>query len=123
MAQVTDVSPLTTVDAMDVDRSVTGRMLSIACAPDGETLFSGSYSNLWLSGDAGKQWSQLTWPQPAEGFESPGALGGWCVVDVAATLGWSVDQDPRVLARFAPRKPIGIVGFGECGVWSALGNG
>jgi len=123
MVQVTDVSPLTTVGAMDVDRSVTGRMLSIACAPDGETLFSGSYSNLWLSGDAGKQWSQLTWPQPAEGFESPGALGGWCVVDVAATLGWSVDQDPRVLARFAPRKPIGIVGFGECGVWSALGNG
>ena len=124
MVQVTDVSPLTTTGQADTNRSVTGRMLSIACAPDGQTLYCGSYSNLWMSGDGGKHWQQLTWPQPAAGeFDSPGALGGWCVVDVAAALGWRPDRDPRFLARFKPRGPLGIVGFGECGVWTALGNG
>ena len=99
-------------------------MLSIACAPDGESVYVGSYSNLWLSGDAGRTFDQLAWPQPpADRFDVPGAIGGWCVVDVAAATGWRVDRDPRVLARLRRRGPTDIVGFGECGVWTALGNG
>jgi hypothetical protein len=63
-------------------------MLSIACSQDGKELYAGSYSNIWTSLDGGKRWEQLTWPQPDPSqFEVPGALGGWCVVDIVARLG------------------------------------
>jgi hypothetical protein len=124
MAKITDVSPVKTTNPPDTGRSVTGRMLSIACAPDGQALYAGSYSNLWTSDDGGQNWDQLVWPQPPAGeFDSPGALGGWCVVDVAVGPGWRVDRHPRFLTRFAPRGHVGIIGFGECGVWTSLGNG
>jgi len=99
-------------------------MLSIACAPDGESVYVGSYSNLWASADGGRTFEQLAWPQPpADRFDVPGALGGWCVVDIAAATGWRVERDPRVLARLTPRGHADIVGFGQCGVWTARGNG
>ena len=125
MPQISDVSPTrSNSDAPGAEHCVTGRMLSIACAPDGDSVYVGSYSNLWASDDGGKTFEQLAWPQPPpDRFDVPGALGGWCVVDIAAATGWRVDRDPRVLARLTRRVRSDIVGFGECGVWTSLGNG
>src|ERR1700722_5600186 len=83
--QITDVSPRLSGNLDNKGRSPTGRMLSIACAPDGSAVYAGSYSNLWRSNDDGQSWTQLTWPQPAaDVFDVPGSLGGWGVVDIAA---------------------------------------
>ncbi len=99
-------------------------MLSIACSPDGQVLFAGSYSNLWASYDSGQTWNQVAWPQPnSPDFDVPGSIGGWCVVDIAVALGWSVDKHPRYLAKLTHSGFMDIVGFGDCGVWTALGNG
>src|SRR5258708_40281504 len=99
-------------------------MLSIACSPDGQELYAGSYSNIWVSRDGGQKWEQLNWaqPDPAQ-FDVPGALGGWCVVDIAVAMGWRVEKHPRFLARLTHSGFLDIVGFGECGMWTALGKG
>ena len=125
MPQIVDVSPTrSNTDASHVGRSVTGRMLSIACTPDGKTLYAGSYSNLWESDDGGDHWEQLTWPQPDPSqFDVPGSLGGWCVLDIATTLGWRVDKHPRFIAPLTASGFADIIGFGDCGVWTALGKG
>jgi photosystem II stability/assembly factor-like uncharacterized protein len=129
MTKITDVSPTrSNTDASYIGQSVIGRMLSIACTPDGQTLYMGSYSNLWESDDGGQNWEQLVWPQPdLEQFDAPGSLGGWCVIDIAATLGWRVEKHPRFLARLTKHRGrrirhLDILGFGDCGVWTALGN-
>lgn len=122
---IIDVSPTRlNTNASDIGHSVTGRMLSIGCSPDGEELYAGSYSNIWTSQDGGQKWEQLTWPQPDPSqFDVPGALGGWSVVDIAVTLGWRVEKHPRFLAKLTHSGFADIVGFGECGMWVALGNG
>ena len=86
---IIDVSPTRlNTNANDIGHSVTGRMLSIACSPDGKELYAGSYSNIWSSQDGGQKWEQLTWPQPDPSqFNVPGALGGWSVVDIAVVHG------------------------------------
>lgn len=113
MTQIIDVSP-----------KQSGRMLSITSSPDGQVLFAGSYSNLWSSYDDGQTWNQVTWPQPDPSqFDAPGSLGAWCVVDIATALGWRVDKHPRFVAQLTRTGFADIVGFGECGVWTALGNG
>ena len=92
----------------------TGRMLSLACSPDGQSVYVGSYANLWASDDAGRTFSQVTWPQPPAGsFDVPGALGGWCVVDIAVAAGWQVDRHPRCLATLTGSGLADIVGFGD----------
>jgi hypothetical protein len=120
-----DVSPTRlNTNADDIDRSVTGRMLSIACTQDGRELYAGSYSNVWGSTDGGNTWQQRTSPQPDPGqVDVPGSLGGWSVVDIAANLGWRVEKHPRCLAQLTPSGFQDIVGFGKCGMWTALGNG
>src|SRR6266567_2696674 len=125
MTEIIDVSPTASnANASSSGHSVTGRMLSIACSPDGKAVYAGSYSNLWASDDGGQNWGQLAWPQPPQDqFDVPGSIGGWCVVDIAVAPGWRVDKHPRFLARLAPRGHTDIVGFGDCGVWTALGNG
>ena len=122
---IVDVSPTRlNTNASDIGHSVIGRMLSIACSPDGKELSAGSYSNIWTSQDGGESWEQLTWPQPdPDQFDVPGSLGGWCVVDIAVALGWRVEKHPRFLAKLTPSGFADIVGFGDCGVWTALGNG
>jgi hypothetical protein len=122
---IVDISPTrSNTNASDIGHSVTGRMFSIACSPDGQELYAGSYSNIWVSQDGGQKWEQLNWtqPDPAE-FDVPGALGGWCVVDIAVAMGWRVEKHPRFLARLTHSGFLDIVGFGECGMWTALGNG
>src|SRR5882724_10235612 len=129
MPVITDVSPTRlNTNVSGIGHSAVGRMLSIACTPDGQTLYTGSYSNVWESSDGGQNWEQLTWPQPdPTQFVSPGSIGGWCVVDLAAALGWRVEKHPRILVQLTnnPGQPghMDIVGFGDCGVWTALGNG
>jgi len=130
MTQIIDVSPTKSNMLTDANHSVIGRMLSIASSPDREVLFAGSYSNLWNSFDDGQNWDQVVWPQPdILQFDAAGSLGGWCVVDIAVAMGWRVDRHPRFLAqlrrrrRFRQRTHLDIVGFGDCGVWTALGNG
>ena len=125
MVQIVDISPSSTnMNQTDINRSVIGRMLSIACSPDGQSVYAGSYSNLWASSDGGQNWDQLVWPQPpADQFDAPGSLGGWCVVDIAAAAGWQVGKHPRFVAPLKRGGPTSIVGFGDCGVWTAVGNG
>jgi hypothetical protein len=122
---IVNVSPTrSNTNASQAWPSVTGRMLSIACTADGKELYCGSYANIWVSTDGGQQWAQLTWPQPDPGqFDVPGSLGGWGVVDLAATLGWRVEKDPRFLAKLTNSGFADVVGFGDCGVWTALGDG
>jgi hypothetical protein len=127
MPTITDVSPIKNAPA--IGHSVIGRMLSVACTPDGQTQYIGSYSNLWRSTDDGQHWEQLTWPQPDPSqFVAPGSLGGWCVMDIATNTGWRVEKHLRFLAQLRrPRsvrdKRLDIIGFGDCGVWTAFGNG
>ena len=125
MTQIIDVSPTrSNTNASDIGHSVVGRMLAIACTPDGQTLYAGSYANLWESDDGGNNWAELTWPQPDPAqFDVPGSLGGWCVLDVATTLGWRVDKHPRFLAPLTGSGFADIIGFGDSGVWTSLGNG
>jgi hypothetical protein len=125
MTQIIDIGPTrSNTNASDIHRSVIGRMLSIACSPDGKALYSGSYSNLWCSEDGGQTWTQFTWPQPPPGqFDVPGALGGWCALDIAAALGWRVEKHPRFLTKLTKSGFLDILGFGDCGVWTAVGRG
>jgi photosystem II stability/assembly factor-like uncharacterized protein len=124
MSQIIDVSPVAVTDQPDINRSVNGRMLSIACSPDGQVLFAGSYSNLWVSYDSGQTWDQLTWPQPGpDQFDVPGSLGGWCAVDIAVALGWRVEKHPRFAVDLNNDGCADIVGFGDDGVWTAIGKG
>src|SRR6266536_22865 len=94
MIQIDEVSPVTantditsnSDDGSPPFQSVNGRMLALASSPDGQRLFAGSFSNVWSSVDDGQTWEQVTWPQPQSGqFDVPGALGGWCVVDIAVS--------------------------------------
>src|SRR5271170_3409155 len=100
-------------------------MLSIACSPNGSTVFIGSYSNLWVSNDGGQNFAQMTWPQPpADEFSAPGALGGWCAVDIA------VGMDPSnrliVLALMSfDQASIDTQGapIGDRGIWRSADGG
>jgi hypothetical protein len=75
-ADIIDVSPTRlNTNANDIGHSVTGRMLSIACSPDGTELYAGSYSDMWVSEDGGQKWEQLTWqPDPSQ-FNFPRGTG------------------------------------------------
>jgi hypothetical protein len=122
---IQDVSPQRAhTSGLSNDHSTTGRMVSIVCTGDGQTLFSGSFANVWRSGDGGQTWDQLTWPQPAEGqFGVPGSLGGWLALDLGLWDGWSVAKHPRFLANLTKDQNADIVGFWDGGIWTAIGNG
>jgi hypothetical protein len=92
MAEINDVSPVssnTNITSPSGNgyppfQSVNGRMLTLAQTPDASAVFAGSFSNVWKSLDDGETWDQVTWQQPQSGqFTVPGALGGWCVIDIA----------------------------------------
>ena len=125
MTVITDISPVSSnTNAPDYNHSVNGRMLSLACSPDGRTIFSGSYAGLWTSSNQGRDWEQLTWEQPSpDQYDASGALGGSTVGDIAVGPGWRVDRHPRFVVPLQANGPASIVGFGECGVWTALGDG
>ena len=89
MVDFTDVgpSPDNFVGANAV-RGGSGRILSLAAAADGRRLYAGSYAGVWRSDDAGRNWRQMTRPQPATfNAEVPGALFAPYVVDLAVSPG------------------------------------
>ena len=63
MPEIVDVSP-TWQMGPSPGHSVSGRMLSLACAAGGEAVYAGSYSNVWFSGDGGQNWDQAVTDQP-----------------------------------------------------------
>ena len=128
MATIQDVSPTRASTSLPTQRFVTGRMLSLDSSDDGKLIVAGSLSsNLWVSEDGGQSWSQLQWSQPDDGqFGVPGAIGGFCVPSVAVgpdSARWLVDRNPRFLADLTGNGLADIVGFGDAGVYVALGNG
>jgi photosystem II stability/assembly factor-like uncharacterized protein len=87
MVDLTDVgpSPANFVGANAV-RGGSGRILSLAAAANGRRLYAGGYSGVWRSDDAGRNWQQMTRPQPATfDAEVPGALFAPYVVDIAVS--------------------------------------
>ena len=129
MVTITDITPTRSNMSFGPSwQDVTGRMLSLASSDDGTLVFAGSLSSgLWVSGDGGEFWEQLTWAQPApDQFGVPGALGGCCIPSIAVSpdsARWLVEQDPRVLADITGNGRADIVGFGDTGVWTALSDG
>ena len=129
MAIIEDVSP--TLSNMSFNSSfnfATGRMLSLASADDGKLVFAGSLSSgLWVSEDGGDNWAQVEWPQPDGGqFGVPGAIGGSCVPALAVapdSCRFRVERNPRFVVDITGDRRADIVGFGDTGVWTALGNG
>src|SRR5215207_5000680 len=129
MATITDVSPTRSNMSFGPDwRDVSGRMLSLASSDDGRLVFAGSLSSgLWVSEDGGESWVQVTWEQPApDQFGVPGALGGCCIPSIAVgpeSARWLVERNPIFLADITGDGRADIVGFGDTGVWTAIGNG
>ncbi len=124
MTQTAYAGPRTTAIQDVSPTSITGRMLSFASTSDGDTLFAGTYSNVWRSDNAGQTWHQLTRPQPPDGqFGVRGALGGWGVIDMALFDGWRIVIHPRYLADLRGIGRADLVCFGDDGVYTALSNG
>src|SRR5829696_1530418 len=129
MATITDVSPTRSNMSFGPDwRDVSGRMLSLASSDDGSLVFAGSLSSgLWVSEDGGESWVQVTWEQPApDQFGVPGALGGCCIPSIAVgpeSARWLVERNPLFLADITGDGKADIIGFGDTGVWTAIGNG
>jgi hypothetical protein len=128
MPTIHDVSPTRSNTSLPGARFTTGRMLSMASSDDGKLVFAGSFSsNLWISEDGGETWTQNEWPQPDAGqFGVPGAIGGYCVTSIAVgpdSSRWLVERNPRFVTDINGDGRADIVGFGDTGVWTALGNG
>ena len=103
MVDFTDVgpSPDNFVGANAV-RGGSGRILSLAAAADGRRLYAGSYAGVWRSDDAGRNWRQMTRPQPATfDAEVPGALFAPYVVDLAVSPG-----DANLVIAAAEIQPV-----------------
>ena len=130
MPEIQDVSPTSSnsnltsnADGSTPSQSANGRMLAIACSQDGQVVFSGSFSNIWVSGDNGQTWDQATWPQPASGqFGVPGALGGWCVADIAVS-----PTDPKTVLAITRNDRSGAssggAGSSDSGIWRSTDGG
>ena len=119
MSQIVDVSPLAVTNNRDINRSVIGRMLSVACSSDGQTLYAGSYSNLWTSHDSGQTWDQLVWPQPDPAqFDVPGSFGGWCVVDIALS-----PVDPQTVLVITRIDRTRLQNRPDNGIWRSTDGG
>src|SRR5690606_13955587 len=103
-------------------------MLSFAAADDGKLAFVGSLSSgIWVSEDGGETWAPVEWPQPEAGqFGVPGAVGGSCVPALAVAPDSSrfrVERNPRMVADITGERRSDLIGFGDTGVWTAIGNG
>jgi hypothetical protein len=130
MATIQDVSPTRSNMSFGGPpfQNTSGRMLSLASSDDGKLVFAGSLSsNLWVSEDGGESWLQLEWPQPDAGqFGVPGAIGGSCATSIAVgpdCARWLVERNPRAVIDISGEDLADIVGFGDTGVWTALGKG
>lgn len=85
-----DVSPTIETFSPNIgensQRSISGKILSLAASDDGQRLYAGAYSGVWRSDDKGETWTQLTRPQPPVGtHEVPGALMVPNIFDLAVS--------------------------------------
>jgi hypothetical protein len=129
VAIIEDVSPtLANTSFNSSFNFASGRMLSLAAADDGRLVFVGSLSSgIWASEDGGETWTPIEWPQPDPAqFGVPGAIGGSCVPALAVapdSCRFRVERNPRLVADLGGDGRGDLVGFGDTGVWTALGNG
>jgi len=72
--------------AVGKSHSFSGRVLSLAASADGQRLYAGTYAGVWRSDDAGRNWQQLTRPQPVSHDEDvAGAVHAPTVFDLAVS--------------------------------------
>ena len=65
-----------------------GRITALSLAANGSRMYAGSFAGVWRSDDGGRNWFQLTRPQPGLGVveaEVPGALLAPHVFDLVAS--------------------------------------
>jgi BNR/Asp-box repeat. len=63
-------------------------MTALVLGPDGNRMYAGSFAGMWRSDDSGRNWFQLTRPQPPFGValgDIPGALFAPHIFDVAVS--------------------------------------
>ena len=130
MAAITDVSPTRSNMSFGPDwRDVTGRMLSLASSDDGSSSSPGrSRAASGCPRTAASPGSQLAWAQPARRSVRRAGRARWMLHSVGR--GWAgiralvrSSAIPRFLADITGDGRADIVGFGDTGVWTALGNG
>ena len=91
MITITDVGPTRDsypLAARQASHQPSGRITALALAANGMRLYAGSFAGVWRSDDGGRNWFQLTRPQPGLGVvqaEVPGALLAPHVYDLAAS--------------------------------------
>jgi len=88
MATISGAGPTPATFPFSTGHSAVGRMTALALGPDGNRMYAGSFAGMWRSDDGGRNWFQLTRPQPPFGValgDIPGALFAPHVFDVAAS--------------------------------------
>jgi hypothetical protein len=88
MITIRGVGPKPNTFAFSTGHSAVGRMTALALGADRARMYAGSFAGVWRSDDAGRNWIQLTWPQPPFGVvqaDIPGALFAPHIFDVATS--------------------------------------
>jgi photosystem II stability/assembly factor-like uncharacterized protein len=86
---ITNAGPTrSTFSSSDPQHSFSGRVLSLALAPDNLRLYAGTYAGVWRSDDGGGNWRQMVRPQPGStDVEVAGALQAPRILDIAVSPG------------------------------------
>jgi len=82
---IRDVGPTRNTFAFNPQHSAIGRVTALAATGDGKRLYAGSFAGVWRSDDGGRNWQQMTRPQP-DGIitaEISGALFAPNIYDIA----------------------------------------
>ena len=88
MATISGAGPTPATFPFSTGHSAIGRMTALVLASDGNRMYAGSFAGMWRSDDGGRNWFQLTRPQPPFGValgDIPGALFAPHVFDVAVS--------------------------------------
>lgn len=88
MITIRGVGPTRDTFPFDTGHSAVGRITALALGANGTRMYAGSFAGVWRSDDGGRNWIQLTWPQPPIGLvqaEIPGALFAPHIFDVATS--------------------------------------
>src|SRR5574337_236084 len=88
MTTITRVGPnAASFQSPNLQHSSAGRITALALGADGARMYAGSFAGVWRSDDGGRNFSQLTWPQPGttSTADIPGALLAPHIFDIAAS--------------------------------------
>jgi BNR/Asp-box repeat. len=88
MATISGAGPTPATFPFSTGHSAIGRMTALVLGPDGNRMYAGSFAGMWRSDDSGRNWFQLTRPQPPFGValgDIPGALFAPHIFDVAVS--------------------------------------